>query len=60
MANIKKEVLMDKAMKKVTKKIKTAEHILRKAEKDNVKLTAKDRARDAKIMKCDKVMAKKK
>lgn len=63
---------MDKKMAKVTKQMKVAEKdikkgklpeakkVLKKAEKENVKLTKIDRdVRDPMIDKCKKVMAKK-
>lgn len=52
---------MDRKMAKVTKKLKTADRVLREAEKENVKLTKIDReVRDPKIKKCDKMMKSKK
>ncbi|HEY3526794.1 MAG TPA: hypothetical protein VGK47_11390 [Nitrososphaeraceae archaeon] len=57
----KKEMGLDKAMKKVTQKIKTADRVLKEASKENVKLTKLDReVRDPKIKKCDKMMMSKK
>jgi len=55
------EEKMDKKMRKVTKKIRTAESTLKKAEKENTKLANYDeKVRDPKIEKCDKMMKKKK
>ena len=51
---------MDKKMRKVTKKIRTAEGMLRKAEKENTKLADFDeRVRDPQIKKLKKMEKKK-
>lgn len=47
--------ILDRAMRKVTKKIRTAESYLRKAEKENVRLADYDeRVRDPMIKKAKK------
>lgn len=52
---------MDKKMKKVTQKIQKAEKLLKKSEKENMKLTKIDKnVRDPLIDKCKKDMKKKK
>ena len=57
----RKELGLDKKMKRVTQKIIKAEHVLKKAEKDNEKLTKLDKeVRDPKIKKCDMMMKSKK
>jgi hypothetical protein len=48
------KIAMDKQMKKVTKSIQKAESSLKKAEKKNISLTAKDKKRDSYIHKCKK------
>jgi Xaa-Pro aminopeptidase len=52
---------MDKKMRKVTKKIRTAESALKKAEKDNMRLANYDeKVRDPMIKKCEKAKKHKK
>lgn len=50
---------MDKKMRKVTKKIRTAEGMLKRAEKENSKLADYDeKIRDPMVHKCEKKMKK--